>query len=220
MSSTFNLYSYKWNRFWRKLVPAVVVVGAFAGLMIAERTGAFGRPPGDDWHTYHDQKFIVVKVVDGDTINIAQMDNIAGYNTTRVRLFGVDTPESVRRNTPVQYFGPEASAFTKEICLNREVRIELAKDNTRGKYGRLLAYVWLDDETMLNRLLVARGFGYWDPRFKHPREKEFRKLHYEAMEAKVGLWKNVAASELPRYIRPKVPGWRKRRRRRRQSTIH
>jgi micrococcal nuclease len=78
----------------------------------------------------------VTRVVDGDTLVV----DIAGRKD-RVRLIGVDTPETVHPNKPVEYFGKEASAFTRQLCEGKQVvlRDELGGQD-RDKYGRLLRY--------------------------------------------------------------------------------
>jgi micrococcal nuclease len=84
---------------------------------------------------------ICTRVVDGDTIILS--------NGEKVRLIGVDTPETVRPNTPVEYYGKEASAFTKKMVEGKPVRLEYDWQQ-RDKYGRLLAYVYLMDGTFIN----------------------------------------------------------------------
>ena len=83
--------------------------------------------------------FTCTRVVDGDTIILS--------NGERVRLIGVDTPETKHPNKPVQYFGKEASAFTKRMVEGKEVTLEYGQQQ-RDKYGRLLAYVYLMDGTL------------------------------------------------------------------------
>jgi micrococcal nuclease len=97
----------------------------------------------------------VVQVIDGDTVDIR-----LGGTTERVRLIGVDTPETVARDRPVQCFGAEASARTKALLpAGTEVRIE-RDEVTRDQYGRLLAYVWrTDDDVLVNLALVEGGFA-------------------------------------------------------------
>ncbi len=97
----------------------------------------------------------VTHVVDGDTIDV----RIAGRDE-RVRLIGIDTPETKKPNTPIQCYGPEASAFTSELLpLGTDVRIE--RDVVgRDDYGRLLGYVHrVDDDLFVNLEIVARGFA-------------------------------------------------------------
>jgi len=105
-------------------------------------------------------------VVDGDTIDIDVPDG--EYEHTRIRLWGIDTPETKNPKLGVMYFGPEAAEFTKEAALGREVRIYLDEGNrTRGYYGRVLGYVQLGDESFLNEVLVSEGLAYAELRFRH-----------------------------------------------------
>jgi micrococcal nuclease len=126
----------------------------------------------------------VARVVDGDTL----MVEIAGRLET-IRLIGVDTPETVHPNRPVERFGKEASAFTRRLADGKTVRLEPDPENAdRDKYGRLLRYVFLPDGTLLNATIVARGFGHAYTRFPFSRMEEFRALEREARQAGLGLW--------------------------------
>jgi micrococcal nuclease len=80
----------------------------------------------------------VVRAVDGDTLEVA----IDGGTTETVRLIGVDTPETVKPDTPVQCFGPRASRFEHRRVEGHRVRL-LTGVEPRDYYGRLLAYVWV-----------------------------------------------------------------------------
>lgn len=97
----------------------------------------------------------VVHVVDGDTIDV-DLDG----TEERVRLIGVDTPESVARDRPVQCYGPEASARTSGL-LPPGTAVRLERDEVaRDRYGRLLAYVFrVDDDLLVNLDLVEGGFA-------------------------------------------------------------
>ncbi len=98
---------------------------------------------------------VVVRVIDGDTVDVEIDDTVE-----RVRLIGVDTPESVAPERPVQCYGAEASAHTAELLpvgtVVRVVRDEVSRD----QYGRLLAYVYrADDDLLVNLDLIERGFA-------------------------------------------------------------
>jgi micrococcal nuclease len=80
----------------------------------------------------------VLRAVDGDTLEV----RLGGGAVETVRLIGVDTPETVKPDTPVQCFGPAASAFEHRVAEGRRVRL-LTGVERRDVYGRLLAYVWL-----------------------------------------------------------------------------
>jgi micrococcal nuclease len=90
--------------------------------------------------------------VDGDTIVV-----LDGGRTVRVRLIGIDTPESVAPGRPVECFGKAASAFTEGVLEGRTVVLEFDV-GLLDPFGRTLAYVWLDGE-MLNETLVAEGYA-------------------------------------------------------------
>lgn len=96
---------------------------------------------------------MVTDVVDGDTIDV----RIDG-RTERVRLIGIDTPETVRPDSPLECFGPEASAHTAAL-LAVGTRVRLVRDvEARDDYGRLLAYVYrASDDLFINLELVRAG---------------------------------------------------------------
>jgi micrococcal nuclease len=95
----------------------------------------------------------VVEVIDGDTIDVE-----LGSRTERVRLLGIDTPETVDPDRPVGCHGPEASALTHSLLPDgTEVRLE-RDEEARDRYGRLLAYVFrVDDGLFVNEAILAAG---------------------------------------------------------------
>lgn len=124
----------------------------------------------------------VSRVVDGDTIEV-RLDG----RSEDVRLIGVDTPETVKPDTPVQCFGERASHFTKRQLTGRRVRLVFGVER-RDVYGRLLAYVYLHGR-FFNPVLVRRGLARsltippndrFAPRFRH--------LELVAARAGRGLW--------------------------------
>jgi micrococcal nuclease len=91
----------------------------------------------------------VTRVVDGDTLDVASGE--------RVRLIGIDTPEVYGE---VECYGPEATQRAIDLASLQHVRLETDPSQDRyDRYGRLLAYVWLDDGRMLNEILVAEGLA-------------------------------------------------------------
>ena len=99
---------------------------------------------------------LVLKVVDGDTVDV--VDDVRGR--LRIRLLGIDTPETVKPNTPVQCFGAEASARARALLPHgTAVRVERDAE-ARDRYGRLLLYVYRSaDNVFVNRTLVAEGYA-------------------------------------------------------------
>jgi len=159
-----------------------------------------------DIEKYHTKTFAVVNVVDGDTIDIDIPDG--GYNRTRIRLWGVDTPETKDPNLPVQYFGPEATDFTTKLALRSQVTVYLDSGNrTRDKkeYNRLLAYVQLPDGRFLNEVLLSEGFAYADVRFRHSFYNKYRQLEAGARSLKKGLWEKVTREQLPEWLQRENP---------------
>jgi micrococcal nuclease len=156
----------------------------------------------DDFSKYHNKTFTVVKVVDGDTLDLNIPDG--KYKTTRIRLLGVDTPETKKPNTPVMYFGPEAYEFTKQTVLGGEVTIILDQVSpARDRYGRLLAYIKLSDDRMLNESLISDGYAYADSRFRHSFYKTYMQLQAKARRLKKGLWKEITPDQMPPWMQKK-----------------
>jgi len=158
-----------------KSLSAVAIVLALLAWVVREFAPDLFRPkprPEGDWRT-------VVRVVDGDTLLLD--------GDERVRLIGVNTPESVDPRRPVEYFGKEAAAFTRRVAEGRRVR--LAYDQERkDRYGRTLAYVHLEDGMFLNAELIRQGYGHAYTRFPFRYADEFRAYEREARQQRRGLW--------------------------------
>lgn len=152
-----------------------------------------------DLEKYRAKTFTVVNVVDGDTIDIDAADG--KYDHTRIRLWGIDTPETKNPETGVMYFGPEAAEFTKELVLGKQVTVYLDETRTRDKYDRLLAYIKLPDGGFLNEILLSEGFAYADTRFQHNFYNKYRQLESITRTSKKGLWQNVTPEQMPKWRR-------------------
>ncbi len=154
-----------------------------------------------DFERYHEKTFTVVKVVDGDTLDINAPD---GNNLhTRIRLWGVDTPETKNPKTGIMYFGPQAAEFAAESALGKDVVIYLEERQTRDKYGRLLVYVRLPDGAILNEILLTEGFAYADVRFRHSFYHKYSQLEALARSQKKGLWLHVTPNQMPQWLKQK-----------------
>ncbi|AEK72220.1 nuclease (SNase domain protein) [Thermococcus sp. 4557] len=142
-------------------------------------------------------KVYVIKVIDGDTIDIA----FPNGTTDRVRFLGVDTPEtSASRNKPNEYdhitdlkclasWGVEAKFFTRDYLLNRVIYIQFDPDaGKRGYYGRLLAYIYLENGTDFTALLVKKGYARVYTEGKFQKEHEYLSYQRTAESKKLGLW--------------------------------
>jgi micrococcal nuclease len=124
--------------------------------------------------------------VDGDTIAV----NMNGTVET-VRFIGIDTPETHKPNTPVQCYGPAAAAHTKTMIGSGKVRLESDPESTnRDRYNRLLRYVYLQNGTLLNKEIVADGYGFYYPYFPFTKSSEFEAAEKSAQATHKGLWGN------------------------------
>jgi micrococcal nuclease len=128
---------------------------------------------------------MVSKVIDGDTLDVVQ-----NGVTKRVRLIGINTPETLDPRKPVECFGHEASNFSKHIATGKEVKLQAdPTQDTMDKYGRLLAYVYLPDGTLLNKKLVEEGYAYeYTYKFPYAHQQEFKTAEQNARNQKLGLW--------------------------------
>jgi micrococcal nuclease len=150
-----------------------------------------------DFEKYNAKMFLVTNVVDGDTLDINVPDD--GKDYTRIRLWGVDTPETKDPRTGVAFYGPEASDFTSRVSGGINVTVFLDTKRTRDKYHRLLAYILLPDKRYLNEALIEEGFGYADYRFKHDFYNKYKQLESSAKRNKKGLWKEVTVDKMPQW---------------------
>jgi micrococcal nuclease len=123
--------------------------------------------------------YLVTKVIDGDTADI-----IINGKTERLRFSGVNTPE-----TDECYY-QEAKDKLKELILDKEIYIQQDKTD-RGKYGRLLRYIYTDD-LLVNQYLVENGYAKTYHKYKDDTSKYelLARSEAEAIRLNLGLWKN------------------------------
>lgn len=164
------------------LAAALVVYLTFTALPISK--GA--QPPDGELHP-------VSRIVDGDTLKLSSGES--------VRLIGIDTPElhfsdkllrdarkSLRDIKTIQALGKRSADFTKKLCRDKKVRL-IFDVQKRDKYGRLLAYVYLEDGTFVNARIVEEGYAQVltiTPNVKHA--DYFLKLERDARTNRRGLW--------------------------------
>jgi len=156
-------------------------------LMLADRSGLLVEH-GDDMTRYDGKTFTVTRVIDGDTLDLDVPDG--DERTTRIRLWGVDTPEKAMQDPPrpAEPFSMEATEFSRGLAEGKRVRLILESHDLRGNYGRLLAYVELPDGRLLNEALITEGLGRADDRWSHRHVTRFDELEKEARQARRGLW--------------------------------
>ena len=158
---------------WNWYLPAFLIAIALAG---------FFNPTDRD--VISGDREYVQRVVDGDTLMLGTGE--------RVRLIGVDTPETNHPDRPVEYFGKEASAFIRHMAEGKRITLDYDDANKhighKDRYGRTLAYVFLEDGMLLNAEIIRQGYGHALTRYPFSRMEEFRRLEREAWEQRRGLW--------------------------------
>lgn len=115
---------------------------------------------------------VCVRPVDGDT---AWFEEISGLVVHKVRFIGIDTPETVHPDKPVQEYGPEASAFTKEMLFGKTVWLEYDIEEY-DRYARHLCYIWLEDGSLFNLTLIEEGYAVpsiYPPNVKYVEANQF-----------------------------------------------
>jgi micrococcal nuclease len=168
MGRRFRRFPRRWNASLVLVVALVLLWQWYHG------------PPQAPPKSLAEGDYQVQRVVDGDTLVLA--------NGARVRLLGVDTPETVKPNTPVQPWGSEASAFAKAFVAGGTVRLTFDSERT-DKYDRFLAYVWVGDR-MLNEELLRAGLGkaLLQYPYSSAMKRRFRQAEAEAKQARRGMW--------------------------------
>jgi micrococcal nuclease len=130
----------------------------------------------------------VIRHIDGDTVELRFARPPAGFKANeKIRMIGVDTPETVHPSKPVQFFGREASNFTKQALLGK--RVSVAFDwELRDKYGRLLCYIYTAAGECHNADLIKQGYGHAYISYPFHFMDEFAALGREARTEKRGLY--------------------------------
>lgn len=158
-----------------RTVLILLVLAALALFRVWQDARRPAAPPPLDEGVYR-----VARVVDGDTLLLD--------DDRRVRLIGVDAPESVKPDHPVEPLGPEATDFTRRFVSAGEVRLQFDRERI-DQYGRTLAYVWVGDR-LLNEELLRAGLARFEPRYDYSQamKTRFRRAADEARETRRGLF--------------------------------
>lgn len=178
----------------RRIAAALVLValsscGGHRVDLSTQAPATFSAEPGGHEHA------LVTRVVDGDTAIVAVTGRVDGPGAGaadsgkehRVRLIGVDTPESVKPGSPVECFGRESTEATRALLEKREVRLVKDVEEADG-FRRLLRYVYVGEE-MANARLVANGYAFaytYPPNVRHA--ELFVALQRQARHHSRGLW--------------------------------
>ena len=182
---------------WRRL-SLIAVVGLTAGLFTLAADSPEEPTPLKDFKDAKPYK--VVRVIDGDTV-IIDLDG----KQTRVRLIGVDTPETVHPRKAVEFYGKEASRFTSNLLKGESVFLEYDQQKQDG-YGRTLAYLYrAPDGLFVNLEIVRQGYGHAYTKYPFKYMELFRRHERAAREAGRGLWGESAPPAREAAPPKKVP---------------
>jgi len=127
----------------------------------------------------------VVRVIDGDTIEVCCI----GWKRESIRYIGINTPETRHATKGVEAYGKEAAEANARLVSGKTIRLEFDVQQ-RDRHGRLLAYVYLEDGSFVNALLVEQGYAQVmtvPPNVKY--QELFLKLQQDARTASRGLWR-------------------------------
>jgi endonuclease YncB( thermonuclease family) len=159
------------------LLTAVIYFGQQHGWFGSVKQAAEVNQPG---------LYTVVNYDDGDTIVI----DMNGQKET-LRFIGVDTPETHDPRKSVQCYGPEASAFTKQLISDAGGKVRLSSDpqsTNRDRYNRLLRYIYLPDGRLVQDELLKTGHAFYYPYFPFTKSDRFASEQATAKQANIGLW--------------------------------
>lgn len=144
--------------------------------------------------------YLVIRTVDGNTIVVEE-----GGKLVTVRLTGVDTPETGHPTKPVEYYGKEASQFTRNLLKGEKVYLVIDPQQAKtDRYGRTLGYVYrAPDGLFVNAEIIRQGYGRAYAKFPFEYIEEFEQLERFAKEAEKGVWEPAPASHepaMPEYV--------------------
>lgn len=170
----------RWPQTWRSRVALAALT---VGLLAACLSGQAEKPPVQGR---------VAQVVDGDTVTLA--------GGQRVRLLGIDAPELEKEGRPADFLAHKAKKALADLAQGKSVRLEYDKLHF-DRYQRLLAYVFLEDGTFLNRELVRQGLArVYTQAPNRARHEDLLAAQREALEARRGIWQKALNQDEPFYV--------------------
>ena len=151
---------------------------------------------------FEEGSYLVTRIVDGDTIDVEK-----GGIKQRVRLIGIDTPESVDPRQGVECFGKEASVKLQDLIAEKTVTLEAdTSQSDKDKYGRILRYVFANKEN-INQMMIQEGYAF-EYTYQNPYKYQiqFKQAEKTARTTKAGLWSESACNGERKLNNPEVLG--------------
>ncbi len=171
------------RRLVRTIQSTALLVLLMGCLAVAWQAGWLQNPFArlKDSGTYRVSQFY-----DGDTIGVMMEGK-----EEKIRMIGVDTPETHRPDTPVQCYGEAAATYTKQLINSQPITLEADPLSTnRDRYDRLLRYVYLPDGRDVNALLIEQGYGFAYTSFPFTKTAHYLANQLAAQHQKRGLWQS------------------------------
>lgn len=181
-----NRYIFVWIVI---LIFGIIYISKIEKVFITQKKGTVTIPNIQTIHTQKDPSLVyypVTHIIDGDTIDVL-IDN----KKERVRLLGINTPESVDPRRTVECFGKEASVYISSILSQRQVTLsEDPNKPNRDENERLLRYVFRDDGLFINEDMIKKGYAYEYTYHgeKYIHQNLFKTNQTYAREHGLGLW--------------------------------
>lgn len=166
---------------WKQVsLLVLIMVAAFAASVLTQPDYKRQRQEADSKTLYK-----VTSVIDGDTIRVRINSQIES-----VRLIGIDAPEVDYENGGHECFAQESAEYVRKLLDDKYVRLEADESQSdRDTHGRLLRYVFTEDETNINQVILAKGYAFestFDVQYKY--QKEFQQAEQTAKDTGKGLW--------------------------------
>lgn len=168
--------------FFRRVVYTTLGSTFFVAAVLLMLFCLYEAASADSFH-------LVQWVDDGDTIVLG--------DGRRVRYIGINAPEVAHENRPAERFGTEAGDFNRKLVYKKKVRLEFDREK-HDQYGRVLAYVFLQDNTFVNAELIKGGYAFYV--FRRPNTKYdslLLRLQREAMAKRLGMWEGFSNQKGP-----------------------
>jgi endonuclease YncB( thermonuclease family) len=184
-----NFASRRLGRTWL----AVFIVLALVLAIVADRNGWLLVRQVDDLAAYHGVSAPVVRVIDGDTLEVGLPDALNQAPVTRIRLWGIDCPEIAHFGEPDQPFSREASKLADSMLGGGRVLLFLEPHQQRDSFARILAHIEIAEgenaQRSLNEALLEAGLAKADDRWPHSRLTRYAQLENAARRQGLGMWK-------------------------------
>jgi endonuclease YncB( thermonuclease family) len=172
----------------RRRIKWIVGIALLTALLIADHNGWLLVRQCDDVVAYHGVKAHVLRVIDGDTIEVNLPDSLNQRPATRIHLWGVNCPEPARPGRAAEALADEATAFVQSRANDQHVILWLESHQTRDAFGAVLAHVELPDGTKLNEELLLAGLAKAEERWPHTMLVRYSQCELSAKRKRLGIW--------------------------------